>query len=206
MADVKLYGIKLSSYVRTCILALEEKGVSYELVENAPNSPEQLEHHPFGKVPAFRHGNVHLFETLAICRYVDQGFDGPGLVPADPADGARAVQWASALIDYIYPSLVRDILIQRLVVPMQGGKTDEAVVAAAAKVVDGYLAILDDALAKSDYLAGGSYSVADMFYLPPLANFRQLPEAKLLDNRANLRAWYDRCAQRPSAKAIGIET
>ena len=126
MTDVTLYGPKASTYVRTCRLALAEKGVAYELVETMPNSDELFAHHPFGKVPGFRHGGVALFESLAISQYVDEAFDGPRLQPDDSAGRARMTQWCSAYIDYFYPTLVRNIIVQRVVVPMRGGQTDEA--------------------------------------------------------------------------------
>ncbi len=92
MTDVKLYGFPQSTYVRTARLACEEKGVAYEIVPTEIGSPENLAVHPFARVPAMSHGDFKCFETAAICRYVDEAFDGPALQPAD----ARAKPHQSA--------------------------------------------------------------------------------------------------------------
>jgi len=204
MSDVTLYGVGASSYVRTCRLALEEKSVTYDHVENMPQSPEQLAVHPFGKVPAFKHGDVHLFETMAICSYVDRAFDGPSLQPADAPGRARMHQWCSAFCDNIYGPMVLDIIIQRVVIPMRGGTTDEAIVAAGAKKAEAHLKILEAALTGNDYFAGDSYSLADMFYLPTISNMQKMPEGALLEATPNVNAWFERCKSRPACVTVGI--
>jgi glutathione S-transferase len=96
MSEVILHGVAPSSYVRTCRMALDEKGVAYTHDPVMPQTPEQLARHPWGKIPALSHGGVTLFESLAITRYVDEAFEGPALQPADPADRAQMDQWISA--------------------------------------------------------------------------------------------------------------
>ena len=101
MADVKLYGFPQSSYVRTVRLVLEEKAVAYELVPVSFGSDELLAVQPFGKIPAFAHGDFRLYETSAICRYVDETFDGLALTPNDARGRARMEQWISAINDTV---------------------------------------------------------------------------------------------------------
>ena len=109
------HGPGFSTYVRTARLALEEKGVDYDLEEFnfiADGMPaEHLARNPFGKVPAFSHGDTVLYETVAIARYVDEAFDGPALQPGDAEGRARMVQ-ASAIVDnYAYPSAITGVVI-----------------------------------------------------------------------------------------------
>ena len=78
-----VFGAPYSVYVRAVRLALEEKGVPYELVPVdifAPGGPppEHRERHPFGKIPALEHAGFRLYEAGAITRYVDEAFPGPG--------------------------------------------------------------------------------------------------------------------------------
>ena len=87
MTDVVVYGFPGSTYVRTVRLALEEKSVAHEVEPLARDGDEIKPLHPFAKIPAFRHGAMVLYETLAICAYVDAAFDGPALQPPDA--GAR---------------------------------------------------------------------------------------------------------------------
>ena len=75
MATVTLHGPGFSTYTRSARLALEEKGVEYELDEInfiADGMPaEQIARHPFGKVPALTHDGFVVYEVCAIGRYVD---------------------------------------------------------------------------------------------------------------------------------------
>ena len=79
-------GAPYSVYVRAVRLALEEKGVPYEIVPvdifaaGGP-PPEHRARHPFGKIPAFEHAGFRLYEAGAITRYVDEAFPGPRLQP-----------------------------------------------------------------------------------------------------------------------------
>jgi glutathione S-transferase len=88
-------------------LALEEKGVAYELVPvdifavDGPPS-EHVTRHPFGKIPAFEHTGFCLYEAGAITRYIDEAFGGPPLQPADPRNRARMNQIISILDSYAY--------------------------------------------------------------------------------------------------------
>lgn len=205
MTGVTLFGVGQSNYTRTCRLALEEKGVAYEHVETPPQSDEALAHHPFGKIPSFTHGDKTVYESLGICTYIDAAFDGPALTPADPENRARMAQWISCYNDYYDTPMIRDIVIQRILVPRRGGETDEGVVKAAAERLDPMLGILDDALAGSPYLAGDDYSLADMTFLPPVFIFGKMPEASLLENRGNIKAWLARGLERRASVKIFAE-
>ena len=70
MAKPTLYGPGYSTYTRAARLAMEEKGVDYDLVEvdfiGGGMPEEQLARQPFGKVPAFEHDGLMLYETSAI--------------------------------------------------------------------------------------------------------------------------------------------
>ena len=145
MATLILHGSPLSTYVRTCRMACSEKGVPYELDPVAPQSPEQIEKQPWGSVPAMTHGDVRMYESLAICNYIDHAFDGPPLQPADPLANARCWQWTSVFIQYLYRPAI-DIVLQRLVVPAQGGEPDEALVESSVPKSDKALVALDGAL------------------------------------------------------------
>ena len=189
MAPLVLHGTPLSTYVRTCRMAFVEKGVPYELDPLAPQSPEQTAMQPWGSVPAMTHGDVRMYETLAICSYVDRLFDGPPLQPADPLAGARCLQWTSVFIQYLYRPAI-DIVLQRLVVPAQGGEADEALVASSIPKSDKALGALDGALDGHACFAGDEASLADYMVLPVLHYLKMTPEGEaLLAPRANLARW-----------------
>ena len=114
MAEVEIYGPPQSTYVRTARMAFEEKGVPYSLQPIEFGSDQHKALHPFGRVPAMKHGDVHLYETLAIATYADLAFDGLKLQPAAPRGRALMMQWTSVVIDYVYQYAVHDVVIERL--------------------------------------------------------------------------------------------
>ena len=202
MTDVVVYGFPGSTYVRTARMALEEKGVAYDIEPLAPGGDEIKALHPFAKIPAFRHGDVVLYETLAICAYVDAAFDGPPLQPADALARARMLQWIGVFDSYVYRRMVSDVVIQRLVVPRRGGEPDEARITGALADIRHQLGLFDGALAEADWLAGAEMSLADLFLAPAVFYLAMTPEGeKMLPDFAHVGRWFEAIRQRPSFAA-----
>ena len=125
-----VYGADYSVYVRIVRLALEEKGIDYGLVPvdvfAAGGIPGwYLEHHPFGRIPAFEHDGFRLFEASAIARYVDEAFAGPALQPTDARTRATMNQIIGMLDAYSYRAMVWDVAVERL----EKEAPDEALIA-----------------------------------------------------------------------------
>ena len=199
MSTVTIYGPAPSTYVRSARMFCVEKGVDYDHVEEIDReSDDYLALHPFGKIPAFRHGDFTLYETDAIGRYIDRVFDGPALLPSDPKDLAKMDQWLTAIVDYVYQVAVREIVWQRFLVPMQGGTPDEAILAAAEPKLDRHLGLLAADIGDS-FLAGDAPSLADWVLLPIVFYLKGCPEGQAgLAKHPALDAWFGKLAARES--------
>ena len=81
MTTLTIYGVPFSNYVRTVRMALEEKGITYELKPCPPGFEDGTARHPFGKIPFMRYGDLVLAESIAIIRFVERTFPGPALWP-----------------------------------------------------------------------------------------------------------------------------
>lgn len=200
MANVQLYAPAFSSYAWSARIALNEAGVDYDLVPNMPNSTDQLALHPFGKVPAMRHGDFLVYESPAILEYIAEAFEGgAALVPKDPQERARMRQWLSVLSSYIYGPVVGRVVVQRVFIQANGGQVDEADIAAACKLGNERLAIVDAAIGERQWLAGGDLSLADILFAPVVFYASAVPDgAKILDGLDNLKGWLDRMKSRRS--------
>lgn len=203
MSDIVVYGFAPSTFVRTARLALEEKGVDYELATVEFGSAALLKLHPFGRIPAFAHGDVRLYETSAIARYVDEAFDGPALQPSDAGARARMDQWISAFNCYYNPTLVRVLILERLVAPMRGRETDQARIDEALPEIEKHLGVLERELGDGRaHIVGEELTLADLFFAPPIAYLRMTPESeRLLANRPAIGRWFDTVSARPSFAA-----
>jgi glutathione S-transferase len=202
MTDITIYGPAMSTHVRTVRLACAEKGVSHVVEEVDFRAEAYRQLHPFNKVPAMRHGDFVLFETQAMCRYIDRAFGGASLQPADIKSLARMDQWMSAIGDYVYPIMIEELVWERLIVPMEGGAPDETKITAAMPAVVDQIAIFERALDGSAYLAGDQVSLADFQLFPILVYVRVTQEGEAaLAKAPRLIAWLKRMAARPSAAA-----
>jgi len=198
MTKPTLYGADYSVYVRIARLTLAEKGVGYELVPldifAAEGVPAwYLEHHPFGRIPAFEHDGFRLFETSAIARYVDEAFDGPALQPKDPHGRARMNQIFGMLDAYAYRSMVWDVAVERL----EKEAPDEALIANGLRQAETVLRVLTALKAPGPWLLGDQLTLADLHAAAIIAYFLKVPEGqKLLAAFADIQGWWDRIAAR----------
>jgi glutathione S-transferase len=180
-ATLTLLGDVRSTYTRTVRMALAEKGLACTLQPCAPHSPEILAVHPFGRIPALRDGEIALFETSAIVRYLDECFgDAATLLPGGQLARAQCEQWVSATNAYLYDTMVRRYVLQYLFPRGSGGQPDRGVIGAALQEIPAQLAALDKAYGTDDWLAGGAPSMADLFVAPILAYVERMPEGPAL--------------------------
>jgi glutathione S-transferase len=201
-----LYGPDYSTFVRTARLALEEKGADYKLVPvdllgGAHQQPDHLARHPFGKVPAFQHGDLRLFETEAITRYVNEAYAGPPLEPEDARGRALVTEAAGIIANYAYPAIIGQIFMQRAVMPMMGGTADEAIVQAALPLAKTSISVLERLASGHIHLASERLSRADLFLIPVYDYFGQIPEGRqMLAEAPALQRWWENVRTRPSVE------
>ena len=201
MGELQLIGTPISTYVRVCRMAAEEKGVPYRLDPAMPHTPDVDALHPLGKVPVMRHGDVTLFESKAICTYIDRVFKGPALVPDDPVEAARVEQWVSLVNTAYDRTMIRDYVLPLMVPSESGEAPDRAALDAAVAEMTKQIAFLDRHL-KNGALVGDEYTLADINLMPILFYLRLLPEGqRLIAAAKNVAAFYDRHAERPSFAA-----
>jgi glutathione S-transferase len=201
MPELQIIGAPQSNYVWVTRIACAEKGVPYTLLSALPHSPEVDAIHPFGKIPAMRHGDITLSESRAICFYIDHAFAGPPLAPRDPVAGAQTEQWISLVNTNIDPLLVRQYLAAYFFPGTSDGRPNRAVIDAAVPKMEAHFAVLDHAVGKTGHLVGESFTLADINLLPILFYVDKLPESRaMLRRSANLDAYYRRHMARASVK------
>jgi glutathione S-transferase len=202
-----VFGANYSVYTRIVRLALLEKGIAYDLREVdifAPGGPPAgyMNCHPFARIPAFEHGDVRLYETGAITRYVDDAFSGPRLQPADALMRARMNQAVSILDAYAYRTWVWDIFVERVRKPQRGEEADEAKISGALPRARTCLESLQSIQSGQPWIAGSDLSLADLYALPMLALFRLTPEGRAMLGEFPRRTdWLDRISVRASVAA-----
>lgn len=210
MADVTLYGMEFSVYVRIARLALIEKGVDYTLEPIdvfEPGLPDwYADLHPFKQMPVLRHGDAVLYETRAITQYIDEAFDGPALQPQDPLHRARQSQIISVADNHLYRALVWGLFVEIVSKPQDGETTDNAVVAAALKTAKTALPAVARLFGDGPFAVGDSISLADLHLAPMFDYFLRCPAAPdLMREEQRLTEWWTVMKQRISVVATPFD-
>jgi glutathione S-transferase len=196
MAAIEIHGVPPSPFTRAVRLCCREKGVDYELVPTRPGETVPL--NPLGKIPLMKHGDFALYESPAIARYIDRTFDGPPLWPADPRASALCDQWLSVVCDSMVQTALAGVIAPRFgIIP----GTEESI-QAGLKRTERVVGILDRHLADHRFLAGEQVTAADLFLVPILFYFPEIPELKAqAEASPNCGRWAREMGARPSVKA-----
>ena len=190
---LKLYDYRPSQNAYKVRLLLNHLARPYETVEvsifeGAGQAPAYRAINPTGAVPGLQleDGRV-LGESLAILVYLAEGTP---YLPADAYERAKVLQWLSFENDYLQNS-IGSLRYWKLT----GKRRPAEVVEGKTQVALRCLRILDEALARADFLVGGRYTIADMacFAYTHLAEDAGLPLAEY----PNVLAWIGRVQAQP---------
>jgi len=193
---LRIYGSAKSRALRVLWMA-NELGIQYEHKDWLPRAPETRtpEFHalnPNYRVPVIDDGGFVLYESMAINLYLAKKHKSP-LYPADPKQEALALQWSFWEVDRLDRQIVN--YCRHTADLPQAERKAEVADAAWKEMVPAFDA-LETALAKSDWLAGAAFTVADLNVAAALFRAHTLELGKW----PRLKAWFNRCWERPAAK------
>jgi glutathione S-transferase len=192
MADVRIHGFLLSTWVRTACMTCVEKGVDYELVPLNRGSAEHAAMHPFTRMPVLEHDGRFVIEALAVVGYIDEAFDGPALQPDDLGGRTRMREWLSLGADYVYREVVRTV-------PRDRTPTEQELQTARA-----VLERVDARLDCQPFILADRITLADLYLAPQVSNAREkAPE--LLESLNAIDRWAAVMAERESFKRTSYD-
>ena len=194
---LKVWGRKTSSNVQKVMWAIGELKLAHERVDiggpfGGNKEPPYLAMNPNGLVPTLEDGDVMLWESNTIVRYLATHYGAGTLEPADPKARARASQWMDWQLSVAGPAIFGAFwgLIRT---PPE--KRDQAAIAASQAKTTEAMKIWDANLSKRAYAAGDSFSMGDIPVGIMVYRFRQLvPDRPPLPN---LERWYAQIEKRP---------
>jgi len=209
MAVIKLHGHPISTATAMVLCCLNEKEVEYdfalvELSAGAHKQPQYLALNPFGVVPTIQDGDLTLFESRAIVKYLAKKYKGQGadLLGNTLAEQALVEQWCEVEGHSFFPP-ASTILFQTVLRPLRGGATDEAVVEINIGKLNKVLDIYEERLSKSKYLAGDFFSLADLQHLPRTQYLVTVcKKGDLISSRKHVNAWWEDISSRPAWKKV----
>lgn len=161
---MKLYGYKNGRTIRA-LWALEEVGAHYDYQEIDLFRGQGLEAwflgiNPAGKVPVLDDGGTIITESAAICMHLAEKFPQSGLLPsAGTPARTECYKWTSYILTELDAPLWT-IAKHRFALPSE--RRVPAVIETAGWEFRTAVKILAAAVEGTPYLAGGSFSVADI--------------------------------------------
>lgn len=167
--------------------------VDWEFDDLRLKAPEFIHLNPAGAIPTIVDDGFALSESLAINLYLAQTYgaeSGTHLHPNDPQQQAEAIQWSLWVQGHIEPWVQKDLVLREAMTTL-GKQTTPAISQA--------LGTLDQALARTTWLLGERFTVADLNVASVLSPSRS--SGLDFSKHANVRAWLSRCYARPAALA-----
>ncbi len=196
-----LFGHPISPHSRKAHFVLEEAQQPHtyqfvDLTKGEHKTPGFLARNPLGKVPVLQDDDFTLTESGAILRYVAENY-APGLLPTDKHHRARIDQWM-----FWQPGEANQVLhkpFQTKFFARMAGKTpDEAAFQQAVQACDAVLKQLDSALAGKQFIAGDTFSIADIALVESV--FQMTFVEAHPGHFPNLQGWYTRVSERQAFK------
>jgi glutathione S-transferase len=171
--------------------ALEEAGLDYRVRLLGQQRPtDYLLEQPFDQVPCFNDGQVRIFESGAIVQYI--GEQSEALLPRDPQDKYRAIQWTYAALNSVEPALMNLLLIDLFFTGEEWAKLRRP---GAEKFARLKLKRVSDWLGDKQWLEGDRFTIGDLLMVTVL---RFLRHTELVAELPNLAAYLKRGEARPA--------
>jgi len=194
---LKVWGRKTSSNVQKVMWAIGDLGLEHERVDiggpfGKNKDPAYLAMNPNGLVPTVEDGDVMIWESNSIVRYLATKYGSGKLEPVDLKTRALASQWMDWQLSVAAPAIFGAFwgLIRT---PPE--KRDHAAIAESQRKTTEAMKIFDANLAKRAYAAGENFSMGDIPVGIMVYRFRQLvPDRPPLPN---LERWYAQIEKRP---------
>ena len=199
MSKLIVHGRATSSNVQTVMWAAAELGLECERLDvggayGGNDTPEYRALNPMGLVPTLQDGDVTLFESCAILRYLGARYGDEDFWPSDPATRALLDQWA----EWGKGTLTRAIIYDVFWVLVRTAKADRNMEALAANVANlgKLIKILDTRLGNGPFMNGAKFSFADIVVGHVLYRYYTLDFERV--EAPNVEAFYKRLTQRPA--------
>jgi glutathione S-transferase len=202
---LKIWGRTTSSNVQKVLWCCAELGIEFERVDlggpfGGNRDSEYLRLNPNGLVPTVKDGDLVMWESNTVCRYLATTRGGERLYPKDPVKRTHVERWMDWQLASAGPPMGQ--LLFGLIRTRPEARDPAAIEAARQRALAAWT-IVDDALADRPYLAGQDLTLAEITLGTLVYRWHAFPIER--PPLANLKAWYERMRQRPGFKTY-IET
>ncbi|KAJ6526012.1 thioredoxin-like protein [Mycena capillaripes] len=206
---LKLHGAPYSPCTRRVAIVLHEKKIPFDLIlvdmqKREHKSASVLAYQPFGQVPYIDDDGFILYESRAICRYLEDKYpeQGTKLVPSDAQSKALFEQAASIEFSNFEPfasGAVMEIILKPIFLGQPSDEPAfEKLIAGLSTKLDAYEVILG----KQKYLAGNEITLVDLWHLPYATMLEEAGSDIMTTKGPNVTRYFNDLTMRPSWVAV----
>jgi glutathione S-transferase len=204
---------------------VEWEGHHMNLRKGEQQTREYLAMNPNGVVPTLVHDGKVIIESTVIMNYLEEAFPKPRLSPEDPWERAVMRQWMKKLDEGLHAmtgvlsssvafryqhfaiKTEEEVRAQIERIPDEGKRTrqfenilkglESKFLPSAVKAFARLIRDIDARLAEGPWLAGETFSLADMAYAPYMVRLTHLQMDWLWDDKPRVADWFARIQARP---------
>ena len=201
----RLYHLPLSPFCRKVRLALAEKGVEADLIEERPwdKRLDFLRLNPAGRVPVLvtPEGQA-IADSWAIVEFLEETVKDPPLLPESPSGRAEARRVAAWFDDKFHREVTENLLYERVTKRLARlGPPEGAHLKAGSQNIRLHLDYIAFLLESNDWLAGNRLTIADLTAAAHLSCLDYTGDVPWADFPA-VRDWYALVKSRPSFRSL----
>jgi glutathione S-transferase/GST-like protein len=214
------------------IIALKEKGIDFtshyvDVQKFEQHAPAFLKLNRQGQVPVLVHDGKVITETTLMLLYIEAAFPQPSLMPKRADDRYLVHMWSKYADEYLAPAIAmlgwHQVTYPKIKAQLPAARagisrlpperqavwqlalddayTNEMLEQARSRL-DVRIKRIEEQLAASRYLAGDSYSLADIMIYPAARSFASVvPDLVTPAKTPRLFEWLDKVGSRPAVRA-----
>ena len=196
---VIVHGRATSSNVQCVMWAIGELGLEHDRRDvggqyGGTDTPEFRAMNPNGRVPTIQDGDLTMFESPAILRYLARAHGSDPFWPADPRRGAELDMWAEWMKTSFCQGFAFDIFWP--LIRTRAGDRDPRQVARGESELARLAPMIDRRIGKGPWLGGEDFTFGDIMVGHILHRYFDVDFARV--PTPNLEAYYTRCTERPA--------
>ncbi len=194
-----VHGRATSSNVQIVMWAIGELGLKYERRDvggrfGGTDTPEYRAMNPNGRVPVIQDGELTMFESPAILRYLAGTYGKDPFWPAEPKRRAELDMWAEWMKTSFCVAFANDIFWP--LIRTREKDRDAKQVARGESELARLAPMIDRRIGKGPWLGGEDFTFADIMVGHILYRYFDVDFARV--PTPHLEAYYKRCTDRPA--------
>lgn len=195
-----IWGRLSSINVQKAVWAAGEVGQPFERIDiggafGGNREPAYLAKNPNGQIPTLEDGELCIWESNSIVRYLAARYGAGWIWDEDPAVRAEADRWMDWMLAELQPALTPAFWV---LIRKAADRYSPAELAASIAKTEAKLDILDAHLATRSFLAGERFGMADITVAPGAHRWLNMPVERA--RRPHLQRWFETVSARPAAK------